>query len=206
MVSGAQMLAGNGMDNMLIVASNAPSRYYGDWESYVAANVWLSMYIFGDGAGAVLLRRSEHIASESQIIASYLGVDPSQPLMYYESRGNRNEPLYVIDARSVAASFGVYAKRALDGLQNAHPFDFGDIARFYFHQVNGNVLMKFVQKMGLPAERVAVHVERYGNIAAAATLALLDEDRKNGAVAEGDLIVFCTVGAGAQFGAALIRL
>ncbi len=117
---------------MLVVASNAPSRYYGDWESYVAANVWLSMYIFGDGAGAVLLRRSEHIPSGSQIIASYLGVDPSQPLMDYEPRGNLDEPLYVIDARSVAASFGVYAKQALDGLQKAHPFAFGDIARSTF--------------------------------------------------------------------------
>ncbi len=66
--------------------------------------------------------------------------------------------------------------------------------------------MKFVDKMGFPPERVAVHVERYGNIAAAATLALLDEDRAQGAVADGDLVVFCTVGAGAQFGAALIRL
>jgi 3-oxoacyl-[acyl-carrier-protein] synthase III len=164
------------------------------------------MYIFGDGAGAVLLRRSEHIPSGSQIIASYLGVDPSQPLMYYEPRGDRHEPLYVIDARSVAVSFGIYAKRALDGLQKTCPFAFGDVARFYFHQVNGNVLMKFVEKIGLPPERVAVHVERYGNIAAAATLALLDEDRATGAVSDGDLIVFCTVGAGAQFGAALVRL
>ncbi len=137
MVLGAHMLAGVGMDNMLLVASNVPSRYYGDWESYVAADVWLSMYIFGDGAGAVLLRRSEHIPSCSQIIASHFGVDPSQPLMDYEPRGNHDEPLYVIDARSVAASFGVYARRALDGLQKVHPFDFGDIARFYFHQVNG---------------------------------------------------------------------
>ena len=204
-VMGAKLLAGSDIDTMLIVASNAPSRYYGDWESYVAADVWLSMYIFGDGAGAVLLRRSEHIQSGSRLLASYLGVDPNQPLMYYEPRGNSPEPLCVIDARSVAASFGIYAKRALDGLRRAHAFDFKDIARLYFHQVNGKVLMSFVEKMGLPAERVAMHVERYGNIAAAATLALLDEDRKAGIVREGDLIVFCTVGAGAQFGAALVQ-
>jgi 3-oxoacyl-[acyl-carrier-protein] synthase III len=116
MILGADMLAGRGMDTMLIVASNAPSRYYGDWESYVAADVWLSMYIFGDGAGAAVLRRSERVPSGSRILASYLGVDPNQPLMYYEPRGNRPQPLYVIDARAVAISFGIYAKRALDGL------------------------------------------------------------------------------------------
>jgi len=207
MVNGSKMLAGNGMESMLVVASNAPSRYYRDWASYVANDVWLSMYIFGDGAGAAVLRRSENILSGSEILASYLGVDPAQPLMYYEPRGNRPEPLYVIDGRSVAVSFGVYAKRALEGLQERTTIDLKtEVKRYYFHQVNGQVLMKFVEKMRLPKDRVAMHVDHYGNIAAAATLVLVDEDRLHGRVAEEDLCVFCTVGAGAQFGAMLARL
>lgn len=207
MVHGSKILAGNGMDNMLVVASNAPSRYYQDWPAYVASNVWLSMYIFGDGAGAAVLRRTGNIPSGSEILASYIGVDPKQPLMSFEPQGNAPEPLYVIDGRSVAASFGIYAKRALDGLQARTSIDLKALVkRYYFHQVNGNVLMKFVEKIGIPKEKVAVHVERYGNIAAAATLVLIDEDRRHGQVAEGDLCVFCTVGAGAQYGAMLVRL
>jgi 3-oxoacyl-[acyl-carrier-protein] synthase-3 len=84
MVGGSRMLAGDGMENMLIVASNAPSRYYRDWASYVSNDVWLSMYIFGDGAGAAVLRRSDNILSGSEILGSYLAVDSAQPLMYYE--------------------------------------------------------------------------------------------------------------------------
>ena len=207
MASGAKMLAGNGMESLLVVASNAPSRYYRDWASYVSNEVWLSMYIFGDGAGAAVLRRSENILSGSEIFASYLAVDPAQPLMYYEARGNCPEPLYVIDGRSVAASFGVYAKRALEGLQARTSIDLKtEVKRYYFHQVNGQVLAKFVDKQGLPKDRVAVHVDHYGNIAAAATLVLIDEDRLHGRVGEEDLCVFCTVGAGAQFGAMLVRL
>lgn len=206
MVTGSKILAGNGMDNMLVVASNAPSRYYNDWASYVANDVYLSMYIFGDGAGAAVLRRSQNILSSSEILASYLAVDPGQKLMYYERRGNRPEPLYVIDGRSVAASFGIYAAQALKGLQEATAIDLKTVTRFYFHQVNGNVLMRFVEKMGLPKDKVALHVDHYGNIAAAATLVLLDEDRRLGKIAEGDLCVFCTVGAGAQYGAMLVRL
>src|SRR5439155_17883646 len=91
---------------------------------------------------ALVLRQSKDISSGSRIVASCLGVDPQQPLMYYERRNNSREPLYVIDGRAVASSFGVYAKRALDELQRAYPFSFNDIARFYFHQVNGKVLMK----------------------------------------------------------------
>jgi 3-oxoacyl-[acyl-carrier-protein] synthase III len=204
-ISGSKMLAGNGMENMLVVASNAPSRYYRDWAGYVSNEVWLSMYIFGDGAGAAVLSRSESIPSGSEILASYLAVDPAQPLMYYEPRGNCPEPLYVIDGRSVAASFGIYAKRALEGLQAQTSIDLrSEVKRYYFHQVNGQVLMKFVEKTGLPKDRVAVHVDHYGNIAAAATLVLVDEDRRCGRVAEEDMCVFCTVGAGAQFGAMLV--
>lgn len=207
MAGGARMLAGDGMESMLVVASNAPSRYYANWPGYVANDVWLSMYIFGDGAGAAVLRRTENIRSGSAILASYLGVDPSQPLMYYETRGNRPEPLYVIDAKSVAASFGIYARRALQELQARTEIDLKrQVRRYYFHQVNGQVLMKFVEKMDLPQDKIAVHVDRYGNIASAATLVLLDEDRLHGRVADEDLCVFCTVGAGAQFGAMLVRL
>lgn len=206
MVLGSQMIRGNGMDNMLIVASNGPSRFYGDWECYVESNQWLPMYIFGDGAGAALLRRSENIGSTSEMLASFIANDPKQPLMHFEPRGNRPEPMYVIDGRAVAVGFGIYAKQALDGLQKAKDFRWEDVDRFYFHQVNGNVLTKFVAKMGIPIEKVAMHVDRYGNIAAAATLVLMDEDRKAGVISNGDLCVFCTVGAGAQFGAALVRL
>lgn len=206
MVNGSKILAGNGMDNMVIVASNAPSRYYGDWEAYVSSGQWLPMYIFGDGAGATVLRKSEKILSGSHIIASYIANDPSNQLMYYEPKGNHPEPLYIIDGRGVAVGFSRYATAALAGLKAKHDFDFSEVDRFYFHQVNGKVLTKFVQSQGIPLEKVAMHVDRYGNIAAAATLVLMDEDRKNGDLSEGDLCMFCTVGAGAQYGAALVRV
>jgi 3-oxoacyl-[acyl-carrier-protein] synthase III len=192
--------------NVLVVAANGPSRYYNDWEQYRDANVWLSMYIFGDGAGAVVLGRSDDLLSQSTVLSSHLGVDPSEALMWYEPWEGSKEPLYVIDARGVALGFGKYAKLALQGLKNKYHFEYSDISRFYFHQVNGKVLTKFVESESIPLHRVAMHVSRYGNIAAAATLVLLDEDRKLGLVGEGDMCVFCTVGAGAQYGALLVRL
>lgn len=206
MVHSVKMISGNGMDNMVVVASNAPSRYYGNWPAYVTNDEWLPMYIFGDGAGATLLRKSSSILSASEMIAYYTASDPKNPLMFYKPMGNNPEPLYIIDGRAVAAGFGIYAKAALEGLQKKQPFDYNKVDRFYFHQVNGRVLEKFVDKMGIPREKVAMHVDKYGNIAAAATLVLLDEDRRHGRVSEGDLCVFCTVGAGAQYGAALIQL
>jgi 3-oxoacyl-[acyl-carrier-protein] synthase-3 len=199
------LLKGSERDNMLVVASNGPSKFYTNWEAYGQSGAWLSMYIFGDGAGAILLRKAR-CKDTAGIIGTYSAVDPTQSLMEYR-RGTPTGPsVYYIDGRAVATSFGTYARRALDGLRARHPFDVGAVQRFYFHQVNGRVLQKFVAEAGIPQDKVATHVERYGNIAAAATLVLLDEDRRAGIVRSGDLCVFCTVGAGAQYGAMIVRL
>lgn len=198
-------LLGSEHTTALIVASNCPSQYYANWDAYTRGGAWLSMYIFGDGAGALLLRKAQ-APERSGILAAYSGVDPGQPLMSYGSVAPDPTPVYLINGRAVAASFGTYAASALEGLREKHPFELRDIRRFYFHQVNGRVLRAFTDRMGIPQEHVATHVERYGNLAAAATLVLLDEDRKAGLVAPGDLCVLCAVGAGAQYGALLVRL
>ncbi len=205
MVHSRHMLLGSRMENMLVVASNSPSKFYTNWEAYMGSGAWLSMYIFGDGAGAALLQTARR-GNGAGIIETYTAVDPTQPLMEFRPVSGAENPVYYIDGRGVAASFGIYARRALTELQKRHVFDLADVARFYFHQVNGRVLQRFIEEVGIPPEKVATHVERYGNIAAAATLVLLDEDRRAGLANKGDLCVFCTVGAGAQYGAMLVRL
>lgn len=201
-----QLLAGGAENNILVVAANVPSQYFENWEAYARSGAWLSMYIFGDGAGAVVLQQTSWDESDRGILAAYTALDPSTPLMEFLRPDGQNEAVYFIDGRSVALSFRRYARLALDALQRKHPFEFDDVRRFYFHQVNANVLRDFVAEMGIPEERVAIHVDRYGNLAAAATLVLLDEDIRAGVVGPGDLCVLCAVGAGAQYGAILLRL
>jgi 3-oxoacyl-[acyl-carrier-protein] synthase-3 len=50
--------------------------------------------------------------------------------------------------------------------------------------------------LGLPADRVPISVDRYGNTSAASTLIMLDEDRRAGRVGDGDLLAFLWIGAG----------
>jgi 3-oxoacyl-[acyl-carrier-protein] synthase III len=47
------------------------------------------------------------------------------------------------------------------------------VKRYYFHQPNKRLLEHFIQVSGLPAERVAINVDRYGNTSAAGMLILL---------------------------------
>jgi 3-oxoacyl-[acyl-carrier-protein] synthase III len=200
------LLIGGMADNALIVAVNGTSQHFGYWETYARSGAWLSLYIFGDGAGAAILQRQKSHAPERGILASYAAVDPTIPLMDYIRPYNDAGEVYRIDGRGVALSFRRYARAGLEGLREKYPFRFHEVRRFYFHQVNANVLRNFVEEMEIPQERVSLHVERYGNLAAASTLVLLDEDIRAGIVGPGDLCVVCAVGAGAQYGAMLVRL
>jgi 3-oxoacyl-[acyl-carrier-protein] synthase-3 len=163
------------------------------------------MYLFGDGAGAIIFERRDS-GTHCGILATYTAVDPSKPLMEFARPAGRRDAVYSIDGRGVALGFRGYARAALEALRCRYPFKLEDVRRFYFHQVNGIVLRSFVGELGIPEDRVAIHVDRYGNLASAATLVLLDEDIRSGAVAGGDLCVICAVGAGAQYGALLMTI
>jgi 3-oxoacyl-[acyl-carrier-protein] synthase III len=67
---------------------------------------------------------------------------------------------------------------------------------------------RFVADAGLPAERVAYNVDRYGNTSAAGMLILLAEDLENGVVrlGSGDPVAIAAVGANVHYGAQLARL
>ena len=195
------LLGGGGQ--ALIVAQNTPSRFM-DRELYVETKTWLSMYLFGDGAGAIVLGCVQSPGKDG-ILASYYGVDPTLPLMYFRSLNGR-APTYEIDAKAVAENYPKLADHAMAEIARQYPYVIGDIDRFYFHQVNLRILEQFCGDREIPWDRVAVNVDRYGNLAAASTLVLLDEDMRSRAVKRGDLCLFCTVGAGAQLSAALVRL
>lgn len=201
-----ELLRGGSRKAILIVASNAPSKFFGGRkEAYLNGDAWLPAYIFGDGAGAIVLKKCNS-GQKGGIIGSFTAVDGTQPLMEYTVRAGNSTPVYSIDAHAVSIGYRKYTALALEGLRQLYPFDLGDVQRFYFHQANGHLLDQMVDSLRIPHDKVAKHVERYGNTSAAATLILFNEDRRAGTVMEGDLCVFCTIGAGTQYGALLVRV
>lgn len=83
-----------------------------------------------------------------------------------------------------------------------------EVKRFYLHQANKRVLEAFIRQYDIPAERVPMHMERYGNMVTAGTLVLLAEDLRAGVVklGSGEPVVMAALGAGAQSAAHVIRL
>src|SRR5215216_5295437 len=99
-------------------------------------------------------------------------------------------------------------RNCIDAVLEQRPELAGEVRRYYFHQPNKRLMDSFVADLGLPPERVACNVDRYGNTSAAGMLILLAEDLEQGVVelGRGDLVLVAAVGANVHYGAQLIRL
>jgi 3-oxoacyl-[acyl-carrier-protein] synthase-3 len=60
-------------------------------------------------------------------------------------------------------------------------------------------------RLGIPLERVAVTIHKYGNISSATVPIALDEAHREGRIREGDFVLLAAFGGGLAWGSALIR-
>ncbi|NUP28393.1 MAG: hypothetical protein HOQ44_17180 [Nocardia sp.] len=83
-----------------------------------------------------------------------------------------------------------------------------DISRFYPHQPNLRLVEKLIAEAGLPGDRTAINVDRYGNTSNASVLIGLAEDIRSGVVelGSGEPVVLASIGANFQNGAHVVRL
>lgn len=208
----------------LVVASNSMSAYYGA-ENAAAYHEdrhpgtvmdWLVPMIFADGGGATVWRGAPAEAGGAGpgLRSVRYETDPDTELITYPAGGglhhttsaNVGDHRFFMDGRRVNDEYVPSLRRALAMLEEDWPahvkptvggeFDPLAVDRWYLHQGNGVIVRQVIDELGLPAERVPIGVDRYGNISAAGTLVLLDEDRRAGLLRPGDLAVFLWVGAG----------
>ncbi|MDM8006211.1 MAG: beta-ketoacyl-ACP synthase III [Phycisphaerae bacterium] len=81
-----------------------------------------------------------------------------------------------------------------------------DLAYVVPHQSNLRIIESAAQKMGLPMDKIAVNIDRYGNTSAASIPMALEEAWRAGKVKAGDWVLMAGFGAGLTWGSALIRL
>ena len=178
-------------------------------------NAYLSAYVFGDGAGAVVLRADGE--EGTGILASMAGNAKGELVLRrgggmmklpYQGRARPGDMAFIVDGQKVAESYPRYMSHCIDTVLERHPELRSQVQRYYFHQPNKRLMEHFIQGAGLPADRVAMNVHRYGNTSAAGMLILLAEDLESGRVkvGSGDLVLVAAVGASVHYGAQLVRL
>lgn len=207
-----EILANGKERNILVVASNCASKFVSK-KLYVDSRAWLSMYLFGDGAGAFVMTNRLNGGS-FRVLHSIVGTDGAKPLVTFNGGGcsypfNKAEHtdfVYMVDGEGVRDSFGPTMHKAITRLRAKHDFELKDVSRFYLHQANLRLLQKFCQSVDVPMEKVAVMVDRGGNTSAAAIPMMFAEDKQNGLLKSGDRVLMAAIGAGIHYGAALVEV
>jgi 3-oxoacyl-[acyl-carrier-protein] synthase III len=171
--------------------------------------------LFGDGAGAVVLRASE---GERGLLGFQLHSDGANYQdLYVPGVGFAHRPF--VDEEQVGgwrhvpemngrAVFKLAVSRmpqAVRELCAKHHMAVGDIDLLIAHQANLRISEAVQRALGLPDERVYNNIQKYGNTTAATIPIALDECRKSGRVKEGQLVCFVGLGSGFHWGAALMR-
>ena len=172
--------------------------------------------IFGDGAGAVVLRPS---TTEGQgILSTHLHAqgEYAEELIVKEPGSNReNRVQYILDNpqdlypymngqnvfKHAVVRFPQVIKEALD--QNG--YQPADIDMLIPHQANLRITQYVQQKMGLPDDKVFSNIQRYGNTTAASVPIALSEAVQEGKIKRGDLVCLAAFGSGFTWASALMK-
>ncbi|MBI3812103.1 MAG: ketoacyl-ACP synthase III [Nitrospirae bacterium] len=169
--------------------------------------------LFGDGAGAVILKKS---AEEAGLLSIRIYSDGSKSGMIRIPAGGSRRP---ISEKSLAENQhvirmkgGSLFKAAVQKLTDVtheilkiHRLQPADIDHFVFHQANGRLLSAVAKRLQIPRDRIVLTLDRYGNTSSASLPMALDDLLRSGRVRPGDLIFLGAFGGGINWGGALVR-
>lgn len=165
--------------------------------------------LFGDGAGAVVLKPSD----EPGIISCHLGADGQyRDLLYYPVGVSKDlAKAGVGDSRIIMSGNEVF-KVAVKTLGNvatqalrANKIDPDDLDWLVPHQANLRIIQATAKRLKLPMEKVIVTVQDHGNTSAASVPMALDVGIRDGRIERGQLVLMEAFGGGFTWGAVLMR-
>ncbi|MCB1558840.1 MAG: ketoacyl-ACP synthase III [Alphaproteobacteria bacterium] len=192
------MIRSGAMERVLVIGAEKMSSLL-NWEDRTTC------VLFGDGAGAVILEKSE---SQDGILSTHLYAD-----------GKLNDLLYTSGGVSTTGDAGHIVMHGKEVFKNAVGL-MADIVQEVLeknkitpdqidwlvpHQANLRIISGTAEKLNMSMDRVVVTVHKHGNTSAASIPLALDTAVQSGAIKKGQLLLLEALGGGLTWGAALVR-
>jgi 3-oxoacyl-[acyl-carrier-protein] synthase III len=201
------LIQSNKADNVLVVGGEILTRFV-DWTDRSTC------VLFGDGAGAVVLRstKGDHgilgsLMKSNGLYADFICMpgggsnrpanDPTsiqEKLPYIKMKGNETFKVAVKAMADVTAE-----------LLAEQGFTHEQIDLFIPHQANERIINAVGEKLKIAPSKVVKNIERYGNTSAASIPIALDECAREGRIKDGDMVLLTAFGAGLVWGSVLLR-
>lgn len=195
-------------DNVLVIGAETLSKItdYKDRKSCI---------LFGDGAGAAIIKRGDSNGSRG-IIYSTSGSDGSGWTALncpaYGSRNPVSKPLenpnsvfMQINGREV---YQLAVRKIIETVENCMTncnMSISDVDLFIPHQMNARIIESVAKRLELADEKVFINIDRYGNTSAASIPIALDECMQKGRIKKGDIVLLVAFGGGLTWGANVIE-
>ncbi|NGM87408.1 ketoacyl-ACP synthase III [Parapusillimonas sp. SGNA-6] len=163
--------------------------------------------LFGDGAGAVVLTRSD----QPGIVAAQLNADGSQMKILCAAGNVANgevvgDPFLRMDGQAVfKLAVTALARSAQDVCEEAG-VALDDIDWMVPHQANVRIINFLGRKLGIPDDKLVVTLDKHANTSAASVPLAFDVARRDGRIKAGDLVLMQGVGGGFTWGSVLARM
>jgi 3-oxoacyl-[acyl-carrier-protein] synthase-3 len=167
--------------------------------------------LFGDGAGAVLLRanRGKGSSQDRGILSTHLHSDGTHhDLLYVDGGPSSSKQVghLRMEGREVFRHAVVNLAAVVGEALKANDLTAADIDWVVPHQANRRIIEGTAKKLGFPLERMVVSVERHANTSAASIPLALTEAVNDGRIKPGQLVLLEAMGGGFTWGSALVRI
>jgi 3-oxoacyl-[acyl-carrier-protein] synthase III len=200
------LIAAEQAQHVLVIAAEKLTSIM-DWSDRTTA------VLFGDGAGATIVRKS---TNGRGILSTYLKSDGTLAELLYRPGGGATHPpsdellkdhsYYIkMAGREVFKAAVLSMADACDHALERAGLTAGDIDLLIPHQANIRIIEATAKHAGMPMNKVYVNVDRFGNTSAASIAIALDEAVKCGRVQPGMKVMFCAFGAGFTWGSMVVR-
>ena len=200
-------LATGSCDVALLVATEKMSAIV-DWQDRTTC------VLFGDGAGAVVLRRSSN--GKRGVLSQHHRSDGRLGDLLYRRAGGvaipidaevleRRDQYLTMTGRDVFKHAVRSMSEAADAALQQAGLTGDDVDLMVPHQANMRIIEATAKYSRIPMEKVYVNVDRYGNMSSASIPVALDEAQEEGVLQSGMNVLAVAFGAGFTWGATAIR-
>lgn len=206
----AQSIATGSVRNAVVIGAETMSRVI-DWQDRGTC------VLFGDGAGAVVLKGS---SIPGGVMATTLRSDGSGgdlltlPTLYHNivpisgaefSTNGHHKNIIDMDGRQVYRfATNVIAQSVQDVLKRAE-LTMDDVALIIPHQANTRIIETAAKKLKVPMDKFYLNVEHNGNTSAASIPLALCDAVRDGRLQPDDNVVFVGFGGGLTWGASVVK-
>ncbi|TDI66178.1 MAG: ketoacyl-ACP synthase III [Alphaproteobacteria bacterium] len=187
----------------LVIGAETFSRIL-DWQDRTTC------VLFGDGAGAVVLRAEEGTGANTDrgVLSTHLHSDGRQHDLLYADGGpsfNQMAGVVRMQGREVFRQAVIKLSAVVGEALVSNGFSVADVDWLVPHQANKRILDSTARKSGISLKKMVVTVDRHANTSAASIPLALSEAANDDRIKQGDLVVMEAMGAGFTWAAATLR-